>query len=124
MEESEKLCPSAEVLSLLGQMLPKEEPARAEGLLRRAVEMSPGIPEAHYRLALLLRAKGGTRPRTIGAQLKFRRSERSAEANPPLSVDRAEFLPKHTGPPPGRRSRRQGSTRYATSNSGRRITFF
>jgi tetratricopeptide (TPR) repeat protein len=71
LEEAEKLCPSAESLSLLGQMLAKDAPERAEALLRRAVEMNPGLPDAHYRLGLLLRARG----QVSDAQAELRKFE-------------------------------------------------
>ncbi|MGI8991227.1 MAG: tetratricopeptide repeat protein [Bryobacteraceae bacterium] len=59
LEESEKLCPEAHGLAILGQLLAAQnQKARAETVLRRAIQMDPGIPEAHYRLSVLLRSSG------------------------------------------------------------------
>jgi tetratricopeptide (TPR) repeat protein len=58
LEEAERLCPEAHALALLGQMLAADQPERAERVLRRAIALDSGIPEAHYRLAMLLRSAG------------------------------------------------------------------
>ncbi len=58
LEEAERLCPEAHALAEEGQLLAPTEPDRAESVLRRALSMDSTIPEAHYRLALLLRSKG------------------------------------------------------------------
>lgn len=59
LEESEKVCPEAHALAILGQLLiARQQTARAESVLRRAIQMDPSISEAHYRLSLLLRSTG------------------------------------------------------------------
>lgn len=59
LEEAERSCPEAHVLSTLGQALAAEHhTSRAEAVLRRAIEMDASISEAHYRLSLLLRDGG------------------------------------------------------------------
>ncbi len=61
LEESEKTCPEAHGLTILARILEtRGENARAETILRRAIQMDSSIPDAHYRLALLLRASGRT----------------------------------------------------------------
>jgi len=60
LEESEKLCPDAKALSLLGQLLAVEHESRAEKILRQAILLDPNLSEAHYRLSLLLRSQGKT----------------------------------------------------------------
>lgn len=77
LEESEKLCPEAHGLTVLGQMLAgANQNERAEAVLRRAIEMDATIPDAHYRLALLLRASG----RTAEAQSEMRRFQEGKQA--------------------------------------------
>jgi tetratricopeptide (TPR) repeat protein len=57
LEESEKTCPEAHALSLLGHLLAAhQQTARAEAVLRRAIQMDSSISEAHYHLSLLLRS--------------------------------------------------------------------
>ncbi len=59
LEEGERSCPEAHVLSTLGQALAAEhQSSRAEAVLRRAIEMDPSISEAHYKLSSLLRERG------------------------------------------------------------------
>lgn len=59
LEESEKLCPEAHALAALGRLLAaSDDPARAEQVLKRAVALDASIPDAHYRLSLLLRSGG------------------------------------------------------------------
>ena len=60
LTEGEKVCPEAHLLTALGQMLAATEPSRAVAVLRRAIAMDSGIPDAHYRLSLLLRKDGQT----------------------------------------------------------------
>ncbi|MDQ6678252.1 MAG: tetratricopeptide repeat protein, partial [Acidobacteriota bacterium] len=72
LEECEKLCPEAHALSILGQLLiARQQTDRAESVLRRAIEMDPGISEAHYRLSRILQASG----RTGEAQAELRQFE-------------------------------------------------
>lgn len=58
LEEADKICPEAHVLSSLGLMLVAKDKSRAESVLRRAIATDPSMSEAHYRLSLLLRASG------------------------------------------------------------------
>jgi Flp pilus assembly protein TadD len=59
LEEAEKTCPEAHVLSTLGlALLSRGDKTRAESALRRAIALNPSISEAHYRLSLLLRSSG------------------------------------------------------------------
>lgn len=60
LEEAESLCPEANTLTVLAQMVASNDPARAEKLLRRATELDASLPDAHYRLSLLLRGEGRT----------------------------------------------------------------
>ncbi len=77
LEESERLCPEAHALTLLGQMLStSRQEARAEATLRKAIELDPSIPEAHYTLALLLRSNG----RSDEAQSEIQRFQAAKEA--------------------------------------------
>jgi tetratricopeptide (TPR) repeat protein len=76
-EEGEKLCPEAHLLTALGQMLASaDHTERAVQVLRRATEMDPSIPDAHYRLALLYRLSG----RTDEAQVETRRFQETKAA--------------------------------------------
>ncbi len=59
LEEAERLCPEAHVLAELGKLLAtSDQRTRATEVLRRAIVLDPTIPDAHYRLALLLRSEG------------------------------------------------------------------
>ncbi len=58
LEEAEQICPEAHLLTVLGQMLASTDPAKAVEVLRRAIAMDASIPDAHYRLSLLLRHEG------------------------------------------------------------------
>ncbi len=59
LEESAKLCPEGHVLTALGQLLASEnETAQAEAVLHQVIALDPGIPDAHYRLSVLLRKDG------------------------------------------------------------------
>ncbi|MDQ6664921.1 MAG: tetratricopeptide repeat protein [Acidobacteriota bacterium] len=76
LEQSEKLCPEAHGLAILGQLLmAQNQKARAEPVLRRAIEMDPGISEAHYRLSVLLRSSG----RIEEAQNEMKRFEEAKQ---------------------------------------------
>src|SRR5207244_1008143 len=77
LEESEKICPEPHGLTVLGQMLASSrQNGRAEAVLRRAIEMDGFIPDAHYRLALLLRMSG----RNDEAQAEMQRFQQAKEA--------------------------------------------
>jgi tetratricopeptide (TPR) repeat protein len=58
LSEAEQLCPEAHALTQLGQILAASEPERAVAVLRRAIAMDPSVPDAHYRLSLLLQKQG------------------------------------------------------------------
>jgi tetratricopeptide (TPR) repeat protein len=75
--ESEKLCPEAHGLTVLGQMLAAaNQKDKAEAMLRRAIAMDASIPDAHYRLALLLRSSG----RTAEAQAEMKSFQEAKQA--------------------------------------------
>lgn len=77
LEEAGQLCPEAHALALLGSMLAaRDQTARAEAVLRRAIEMDPNISEAHYRLSLLLQTSG----RGAEAQRETERFKAAKEA--------------------------------------------
>lgn len=80
LEEAERLCPEAHVLTLLGQMLAASQPERAMALLRRAIAMDNSIPDAHYRLALLL-GKAGQAAEAHAAMQRFREAKTAEERN-------------------------------------------
>ena len=81
LEEAEKICPEAHLLTLLGQMLAAaNQPARAETVVRRAIDMDPAISGAHYRLALLLRARGQAAEAHAEMQ-KFQQAKEAEERN-------------------------------------------
>jgi tetratricopeptide (TPR) repeat protein len=80
LEEAERTCPDAHVLTLLGEMLASSAPDRAEAELRRAISMDASIPEAHYRLALLLRMKRKDAEAESEMQ-KFRQAKEAEERN-------------------------------------------
>jgi len=80
-EEGARLCPEAHLLTALGQMLASaDQHQRAEEMLRRATEMDPSIPDAHYRLAMLLRASGHAAEAQSEMQ-KFQDAKEAAERN-------------------------------------------
>jgi tetratricopeptide (TPR) repeat protein len=59
LEQGEKECPEAHELAVLGHLLAsRNQQTRAEQVLKRAVDMDPGLAEAHYRLALLFQTQG------------------------------------------------------------------
>jgi tetratricopeptide (TPR) repeat protein len=60
LTEAEQLCPEAHALTQLGQILAATEPKRAIAVLRQAVALDPSVPDAHYRLSLLLQKLGQT----------------------------------------------------------------
>jgi tetratricopeptide (TPR) repeat protein len=81
LEEAERICPEPNILTALGQMLAgADQPARAEAALRRAIQMDASIPDAHYRLALLLQADGRTTESRAEMQ-EFHRSKATQEQN-------------------------------------------
>lgn len=81
LEESERLCPDANALALLGQLLATEhETVRAEAVLRRALQIDPQISEVHYRLSLLLRSKGKAEEAEREMAL-FKQAKESEERN-------------------------------------------
>jgi tetratricopeptide (TPR) repeat protein len=61
LEQGSRECPEARELSAFGQLLiTRNQQQRAEQVLRQAIELDPGLSEAHYRLGLLLEASGRT----------------------------------------------------------------
>jgi tetratricopeptide (TPR) repeat protein len=82
LDEAEHLCPEAHVLTALGQMLSATDPERATALLRRAIAIDSSIPDAHYRLALLL-AKAGQPAEAHAEMQRFQEAKAAAERNKP-----------------------------------------
>ena len=80
LTESEKLCPEAHALTQLGQILAGNDPARAMAVLRRAIAMDPSIPDAHYRLSLVLQKEGHAREAESELQ-KFQEAKAAEERN-------------------------------------------
>lgn len=77
LEEAEKTCPEPHALAILGQLLAaRHQFARAESVLRRAIQMDPNMSEAHYRLSLLLRSGG----RLDEAQYEIKAFQQAKEA--------------------------------------------
>jgi Tfp pilus assembly protein PilF len=60
---------------------------RAEVVLRRAVEMDPSIPEAHYRLSLLLNARGSQEEARTEMEL-FRKTKAAEPQNKVLAISK------------------------------------
>jgi tetratricopeptide (TPR) repeat protein len=83
LEEAEKLCPEPHALTALGQMLStRNQPERAEQVLRRAIAMDDSIPDAHYRLALLLHMTGRAAEAQVEMQ-RFQQAKVAEERNKP-----------------------------------------
>ena len=78
--EAERLCPEAHALTQLGQILAATEPARAVAVLRRAIAMDASIPDAHYRLSLLLQ-KAGQGAEAQSEMKKFQETKAAEERN-------------------------------------------
>jgi tetratricopeptide (TPR) repeat protein len=86
LEEGERLCPSPQLLVVLGQVLSaKGNSSRAESVLRRAIEGDPSIAAAHYALARLLRTRGklAESDREMDA---FRRAKENEPQSPVLAI--------------------------------------
>lgn len=61
LERGSRECPEARELSAFAQMLAaRKQQDRAEQVLRQAIQLDPGLSEAHYRLALILESSGHT----------------------------------------------------------------
>ncbi len=57
LEQAAELCPEAHAMTALADLYKDaHRNADAERVLRRAVALNPNLPEAHYKLALLLKA--------------------------------------------------------------------
>jgi tetratricopeptide (TPR) repeat protein len=82
--EAERLCPEAHALTQLGQILSASEPARAVTVLRRAIAMDSSIPDAHYRLSLLLQKEGQTAE--AQSEMKNFQAAKAAEERNKISV--------------------------------------
>jgi len=80
LSEAERLCPEAHVLTALGQMLSATKPEDAMALLRRAIATDASIPDAHYRLALLL-AKFGQAAEAHAEMQRFQEAKAEEERN-------------------------------------------
>lgn len=59
LEEGARKCPEAHELSALGALLAaRDQPQRAEEVLRQAIALDPALSQPHYRLGLLLKSAG------------------------------------------------------------------
>jgi tetratricopeptide (TPR) repeat protein len=88
LEEGERRCPEAHLLATLGAVLVScKQIPRAEVVLRRAVEMDPSIPEAHYRLSLLLNARGSQEEARTEMEL-FRKTKAAEPQNKVLAISK------------------------------------
>jgi len=89
LEEGEKLCPDAHLLTLFGQVLAAAgRTERAEAVLRRAIQVDPSIAAAHYALARLLRSIGNSDE--AGKHIEaFRRAKENEPRSPVLAVRNA-----------------------------------
>lgn len=81
LEEGAKLCPTAPLLVLLGQVhLAPGRTERAAAVLRRAIVIDPSIASAHYVLGRLLRTRGDADEAKLEMEAFL-----SAKENEPLS---------------------------------------
>jgi tetratricopeptide (TPR) repeat protein len=88
LEEGERLCPEAHLLATLGTVLASSNQIpRAKVVLRRAIEMDPSIPEAHYRLSLLLNAEGSREEARAEMEL-FRKTKVAEPQNKVLAISK------------------------------------
>jgi len=86
LEEGEKLCPDAHLLTLWGQVLSTAgRTERAEAVLRRAIQMDPSIAAAHYALARLLHSRGNSDEARKHMEA-FRRAKANESPSPVLAV--------------------------------------
>jgi len=85
-EEGERSCPEAHELAVLGELLEKQnQTERAEQVLRRALALDPSLSQAHYRLALLLRASGRTEEASLEMQ-KFKDTKLEEQNIPKITA--------------------------------------
>jgi tetratricopeptide (TPR) repeat protein len=88
LEEGERRCPEAHLLATLGAVLASaNQVPRAKAVLRRAIEMDPSIPEAHYRLSLLLNAEGSHEEARAEMEL-FRKTKAAEPQNKVLAISK------------------------------------
>jgi tetratricopeptide (TPR) repeat protein len=88
LEEGERRCPEAHLLATLGTVLASsDQTPRAKIVLRRAIEMDPSIPEAHYRLSLLLNAEGSREEARAEMEL-FRKTKAAEPQNKVLAISK------------------------------------
>jgi tetratricopeptide (TPR) repeat protein len=88
LEEGERQCPEAHLLATLGAVLASaNQISRAKVVLRRAIEMDPSIPEAHYRLSLLLNAEGSREEARTEMEL-FRKTKAAEPQNKVLAISK------------------------------------
>ncbi len=88
LEEAEQSCPEAHALTALGQLLAAEKQnARAQAVLRRAIQLDPSISDAHYRLSLLLKAMGEAAEAQVEME-NFRRAKDLEQRNGKITAIR------------------------------------
>lgn len=76
LEQGSQKCPEAHELSAFGQLLmTRNQPRRAELVLRQAIKLDSSLSEAHYRLALLLESSG----RAVEAKTEMAAFQQSKE---------------------------------------------
>ncbi len=80
LQKAEEAGPEGHVLTFMGQMLAPSDPAAAQAALRRAIALDSNIPDAHYRLAMLLRAAGNSTEAQSEMQ-EFQRTKEMEERN-------------------------------------------
>ena len=86
LQEGERLCPEAHELVALGELLAKQnQTQRAEQVLRHAIALDPALPQAHYRLALLLKAEGQTEEASLEMG-KFRQAKVDEQNIPKITA--------------------------------------
>jgi tetratricopeptide (TPR) repeat protein len=84
LEEGSHQCPEAHELSALGELLAlRNQPERAEQVLRQAIAMDPALSQPHYRLGLLLRSLG--RPEEARSEMtKFQEAKNQEDKAPKI----------------------------------------
>jgi tetratricopeptide (TPR) repeat protein len=93
LEEGEKLCPEAHLLATLGTVLASaNQIPRAKVALRSAIGLDPAIPEAHYRLSLLLNAEGSREEAQAEMEL-FRKTKAAEPQNKVLAISKMAERP-------------------------------
>jgi tetratricopeptide (TPR) repeat protein len=81
LEEGARKCPEAHELAAFGELLAAQNQAqRAEGVLRQATALDPGLSQPHYRLALLLKSAGRLEE-SKSEMIKFQQAKEQEDRN-------------------------------------------